>query len=77
MPSLSQQYANWLVVIPSRGRHPTKFLAVISYNKKQFFGMLDFDTTKDDPTVTYTIVSIDGQPVHTLDVKRSQLSFPR
>jgi len=57
--------------------HKTMDKAVLSYNEKQSFGMLDFDTTKDDPTVTYTIVSIDGEHVHTLEVKRSQLRFER
>ncbi|MCG8585581.1 MAG: alkaline phosphatase family protein, partial [Pirellulales bacterium] len=47
--------------------------AVFSYNKKQSFGTVDFDTTADDPTATYTIVNIDGEKIHSYTVKRSQL----
>ena len=34
---------------------------------------VDFDTTKDDPTVTYRIMSIDGEQVYKHTVKRSTL----
>ena len=47
--------------------------AAFSYNEKCSFGMLDFDTTLDDPTVTYRIVSIDNEPIHRLALRRSQL----
>ena len=47
--------------------------AAFSYNKKQSFGLIDFDTTKPDPTVTYRIVTIDREIVHTFTVGRSQL----
>jgi len=48
--------------------------AVFSYNGKQSFGLVDFDTTAADPTVTYTVMSIDGEAVHSLTLKRSQLT---
>jgi len=50
--------------------------AQFSYNESQSFGLLDFDTTKLDPTVTYRIVNIDGEVVHTVCVTRSQLTAP-
>ncbi|MEO2003003.1 MAG: alkaline phosphatase D family protein, partial [Candidatus Poribacteria bacterium] len=50
--------------------------AAFSYNEKCSFGMLDFDTTLDDPTVTYRIVSIDSEPIHRLTLRRSQLQRP-
>ena len=50
--------------------------AEFSYNESQSFGLLDFDTTKLDPTVTYRIVNIDGEVVHTVRVARSQLTAP-
>ena len=53
--------------------HPTMEAALFSYNEKQSFGLVTFDTAADDPTVTYRVVTIDGETVHTLTVKRSQL----
>ena len=48
--------------------------ALFSYNDPQSFGLLAFDTRKDDPTVTYKIYNIDGEHVHTHTLKRSVLS---
>ena len=47
--------------------------ALFGYNEKPSFGLVEFNTAAADPTVTYTIVNIDGQKIHTLTVKRSQL----
>jgi alkaline phosphatase D len=47
---------------------------LFSYNKKQSFGLLDFDTTKPDPEVTYRIISIDDELIHTFTVKLSQIT---
>ncbi len=47
--------------------------AIFSYNRKQSFGLLDFDTTQGDPLATYTVVSIDGERVHSIQVRRSML----
>ena len=49
--------------------------AIFSYNKKQSFGIVTFDTKAADPTVTYDVISIDREKVHSLTVKRSQLSW--
>lgn len=55
--------------------HPTmeKQGALFSYNKKQSFGLVTFDTTVADPTVKYDVISIDGEVVYTLELKRSQM----
>lgn len=53
--------------------HPEMKEAIFSYNKKQSFGLVEFDTKKDDPTVRYTAINIDGEKIHTLELKKSQL----
>ena len=57
--------------------HPTmeKQGAIFSYNKPQSFGLVTFDTTIDDPQVTYEVVNINGEKPHSITVKRSQLAF--
>ena len=47
--------------------------AIFSYNKPQSFGLVTFDTTLDDPQVTYEVVNIDGEKPHSITVKRSEL----
>ena len=47
--------------------------AIFSYNDPQSFGLVTFDTTLDDPEVTYEVVNIDGQKPHSITVKRSKL----
>ena len=42
--------------------------ALFGYNEKQSFGLLTFDTTKPDPTVTYQIVNIDNEIVNELTI---------
>ncbi|MEO0446387.1 MAG: alkaline phosphatase D family protein [Verrucomicrobiota bacterium] len=49
--------------------------SLFGYNEKQSFGRVDFDLTKEDPTVTYTIISIDGEEIHSMEVKQSELQF--
>src|SRR5690606_15995097 len=48
--------------------HETMDEAIFSYNAKQSFGLVEFDTTAADPTVKYTVINIDGEPVHELTV---------
>jgi len=48
--------------------------SLYGYNETCSFGLLEFDTTAADPTVTYKIVTIDGKVVHTFTLKRSQLA---
>ena len=49
--------------------------ALFGYNKKQSFGRVDFDLTAKDPTFRYTIISIDGEAVHSLELKLSELQI--
>jgi alkaline phosphatase D len=53
--------------------HQTMEAAVFSYNEKQSVGIVDFDTTLDDPEVRYTIVSIDGEDIFDFTIKHSEL----
>ncbi len=57
-------------------REMTDAGALFSYNKKQSFGLVDFDTTLPDPTATFSVVTIDGEVVHDLTVPRSALQSP-
>ena len=41
--------------------HDLMSQVLFGYNEKQSYGLLTFDTTKPDPTVTYRIVSIDDE----------------
>lgn len=50
--------------------------ALFSYNAKCSFGLLSFDLAAADPELTYSIVNIDGETVHTHSVCRSQLRRP-
>ncbi|MFW6161731.1 MAG: alkaline phosphatase D family protein [Planctomycetota bacterium] len=47
---------------------------LFSYNAKQSFGLLAFDTTKPDPGVTYRVINIDDKEIHTFTVTKSQLT---
>ena len=51
--------------------------ALFGYNEKQSFGLVTFNTTLTDPTVTYKIVSIDNEIKDTLTVKRSEISYAK
>jgi alkaline phosphatase D len=55
-------------------KHSLQGGAIFGYNKKQSFGLLTFDTTKADPTVTYKIVSIDNEMINSITIPLSQLS---
>ncbi len=55
-------------------RHGTMAGALFSYNEKCSFGLLTFDTTQADPTVTYEIINIDNQLIHTHTVRKSEIS---
>jgi alkaline phosphatase D len=56
--------------------HKTMEQAEFSYNAKQSFGVVDIDTTQDDPLITYRIMSIDDEQVHEFELRRSQISYP-
>ncbi len=47
---------------------------LFSYNETCSFGLVSFDTERDDPEARFEVVDIDGRVVHTLTVKRSELA---
>lgn len=49
--------------------------ALFSYNRKQSFGLVSVDTQGADPWMMYDVITIDGEKVHSLKVRRSQLQF--
>lgn len=53
--------------------HGEKSAAIFSYNDKQSFGRVTFDTTREVPRVTYDVITIDGEKKHSLTVDRDQL----
>ena len=54
--------------------HKTMEAAIFSYNAKQSFGTVDFDTIAVDPTATYRIHTIDGEQVFKHTVNLSELN---
>lgn len=54
--------------------HPEMAGAEFSYNKKQSFGIVEFDTTISDPTVEYRIINIDGKQIHSRQITRSEIT---
>ncbi|MHC4096011.1 MAG: alkaline phosphatase D family protein [Planctomycetota bacterium] len=51
--------------------------ALFGYNKKCSFGLLTFDTTATDPKVTYQIINIDNELIHTFSLLKSQLTHKK
>lgn len=49
--------------------------AEFSYNKKQSYGLVEFDTTLEDPTVRYTVINIDGKRINSRELQRSEISY--
>jgi alkaline phosphatase D len=47
--------------------------SLFSYNKKQSFGRVTFDTVSKPPVVTYEVIDIDGKVHHTLEVNVDEL----
>ena len=47
--------------------------ALFSYNKKCSFGLVTIDTTLADPEITYQIITLDNELIHTFRLWRSQL----
>ena len=48
--------------------------ALFGYNKKCSFGLLTFDTSAPEPTITHKIISIDNELIHTFSLSRSRLT---
>lgn len=51
--------------------------SIFGYNKKCSFGTLEFDTTIEDPTVTYLIKNIDNEEIHKMKIFKSQLDLEK
>ncbi len=47
--------------------------SLFGYNKKCSFGVLDFDTTAQDPFVSYTIKNIDNE-ISTIPIRLNEIS---
>ena len=63
--------------LTNQHKHGLKPGAIFGYNEKQSFGLLSFDTTISDPTVTFRIISIDNEPIHSLTLKHSEISHKK
>lgn len=50
--------------------------ALYGYNETCTFGRLRFDTTLRDPEVTYDIITLDDEIVHSFTLTRSQIAHP-
>lgn len=53
--------------------HPVMDGSLFGYNQKNSFGVVTFDTTKDDPQVSYAIYNIDNELIHQITIYKSQL----
>lgn len=51
--------------------------SLFGYNKTCSFGQLDFDTSRDDPQVTYRVFSIENEEIHRITLYLSQLSYKK
>jgi alkaline phosphatase D len=60
--------------LTNQHKHGLKPGAIFGYNEKQSFGLLSFDTTKPDPTVTFDIISIDNETINSLKIPLSEIS---
>ncbi|NOX67115.1 MAG: alkaline phosphatase, partial [Chlorobi bacterium] len=49
--------------------------ALFGYNEKCSFGLLDINTSDDDPNVVYKTINLDGEVIDSLTVKSSMLKF--
>ena len=54
--------------------HPEAPGALFSYNLKDSFGLLTFDTAGEDPHATYQIYSIDDELIETLVIPHADLA---
>lgn len=61
--------------LTNQHRHGEKDQAIFSYNEKQSFGRVTFDTIQDTPQVTYDVITIDGERKHSLTISRGQLEY--
>lgn len=55
--------------------HPVQPESLFGYSKTPSFGLLNFDTRREDPQVTYRIMSIENEEIHRMTLYKSQLKF--
>ena len=55
--------------------HKVMDKSMFGYNAKRSFGLLSFDTTLKDPSLTYHIQSVDDEPIYRHTVRLSELQF--
>ncbi|MEM6630746.1 MAG: alkaline phosphatase D family protein [Bacteroidota bacterium] len=55
--------------------HKVMHGSLFGYNKMCSFGVLEFDTTREDPQVQYRVYNIENEEIHRLTLYRSQFSF--
>ena len=55
--------------------HEIRPESLFGYNEKCSFGIIDINTLSDDPTISYSIFSIDNELIHKITVMKSQLIF--
>ncbi len=56
--------------------HPVMKASIWGFNRDRSFGLLSFDTTRDDPRLTYSVVTIDNEVVRSFTLRRSALEMP-
>ena len=57
--------------------HPVEPGALFSYNLKDSFGLLTFETAREEPRVTYEIYSIDDELIETLVIRHADLAVTK
>lgn len=65
---MSSKLTNWHT-------HGVMEESLFGYNKKNSFGVLSIDSTREDPQLIYSIYNIDNELIHQLTLYRSQLEF--
>ncbi len=57
--------------------HEIRPESLFGYNEKCSFGIIDINILSDDPTISYSIFSIDNELIHKITVMKSQLTFKK
>lgn len=57
--------------------HPVQDKSLFGYSKTPSFGLLSFDTTREDPQVIYRIFSIENEEIHRMTLYKSQLIYKK
>jgi alkaline phosphatase D len=55
--------------------HENIATSLFSYNEKCSFGFISINTTKIDPELTYQIINIDNELIHSITLKRSEVNL--